>query len=169
MEDYLTSVSGLAPALVSIMLFVYGICNIFGSMLAGSLLTVRPLSTVKAFPFVVAAIYILLFTGGSVWPLMAVLTVIWGLLGGINANINQFRISRAAPEAPDFANGLFLTAANLGCVFGTAGGGLFIDGFGMGYVVLDGLLFSAAAAIILWEQSYRPAMNPLKECIVTAK
>lgn len=63
----------------------------------------------------------------------------------------------------------FLTAANLGCVFGTAGGGLFIDGFGMGYVVLDGLLFSAAAAIILWGQSYRPAMNPLKECIVTEK
>ena len=116
LADYASRVSGLAPTLVSIMLFVYGVCNIFGSMLAGNLLTVRPLPTIKTFPFAVAAIYLLLLTGGSAWPFMALITVAWGILGGINGNINQFWVSRAAPEAPDFANGLFLTAANLGCV-----------------------------------------------------
>ena len=161
LADYLNGVSGLAPALISIMLFVYGVCNIFGSMLAGNLLTVRPLPTVKAFPFAVAAIYILLFSGGSAWPFMGLLTVLWGLLGGINGNINQFWVSRGAPEAPDFANGLFLTAANLGCVFGTAVSGWFIDGFGMSYVIFGGLLFSASAAVVLWTQCYRPTMNPL--------
>ena len=142
LADYLESVSGIMPSLVSIMLFVYGICNIFGSMLAGNLLTVRPLPTVTAFPFAVVVIYLLLYFGGSAWSFMAVLTILWGLLGGINANINQFWISRAAPEATDFANGLFLTATNLGCVFGTSCGGFFIDSFGMAYVVWGSIRYT---------------------------
>ena len=161
LADYLASVSGLMPSMVSVMLFAYGVCNIFGSMLAGNLLTVRPLQAVKIFPFAVAAVYLLLFTGGSAWPVIALLTILWGVLGGVNANINQFWISRAAPEAPDFANGLFLTAANLGCVFGTSFGGWLIDGFGMTYVVFGGMIFSAAAALTVWGQCCRPAMNPL--------
>lgn len=162
LADYLSSVSGLMPALVSIMLFVYGICNIFGSILAGNLLTVRPIATVKAFPFAVIAVYLLLFIGGSAWPFMAILTVVWGILGGINGNINQYWISRAAPEAPDFANGLFLTAANLGCVFGTAFGGQLIEGFGMAYVVFAGVIFSVTAAITLWGQCCRSAVKPIE-------
>ena len=168
MADYLSSVSGLAPALVSTMLFAYGLCNIFGSMLAGSLLTTRPLLTVKMFPFFVAAVYLLLLSGGSAWPLMAIMTVVWGILGGVNGNINQFWVSRAAPEAPDFANGLFLTAANLGCVFGTAFSGWFINSMGMAQVVLGGLAFSIVAAVIVWGQCYRPAMNPLKMSLAKA-
>ena len=168
LADYLATVSGLAPSLVSIMLFVYGICNIFGSMLAGNLLTTRPLTTVKTFPFAVISVYLLLFSGGSAWPFMAVLTILWGLLGGINGNINQFWISRAAPEAPDFANGLFLTAANLGCVFGTTFGGSMVDGFGMSYVVFAGIIFGAIAAATLWGQCYRPAMNPLGASLIRA-
>ena len=113
------------------------------------------------FPFAIAALYLILFYGGNTLFVTIVLIILWGLLGGINANINQFWISRAAPEAPDFANGLFLTAANLGCVLGTAFGGLFIDGFGMASVVLGGILFSLGAAVILLGQCYRPAMNPL--------
>ena len=163
LADYLSTVSGLMPTLVSVMLFVYGVCNIFGSILAGNLLTARPFQTVKIFPFAVAALYLLLFYGGNAWPLMAVLTVIWGLLGGINANINQFWISRAAPEAPDFANGLFLTAANLGCVFGTAFGGLLIDEFGMSFVIFCGVIFSAVAAIILFGQCRHTSVNMTKQ------
>ena len=162
MADYLSTVSGFMPTVVSAMLFVYGVCNIFGSMIAGNLLTAHPFQTVKIFPFAVAALYLLLFYGGSAWPLMALLTIVWGLLGGLNANINQFWISRAAPEAPDFANGLFLTAANLGCVFGTSFGGFLIDEFGMAYVIFCGVIFSAAAAIILFGQCRHTGINTPK-------
>jgi len=161
MADYLASVSALMPTLVSVMLFVYGVCNIFGSMLAGNLLTARPFQTVKLFPFAVATLYLFLFYGGNALPIIALLTIIWGLLGGINANINQFWISRAAPEAPDFANGLFLTAANLGCVFGTAFGGVLIESFGMAYVIFGGVIFSVAAALTVWGQCYNTAINPI--------
>jgi predicted MFS family arabinose efflux permease len=110
---------------------------------------------VKIFPLAVAVIYIALLGGGSVWPLMGLIVVIWGILGGINANINQYWMASAAPEAPDFANGLFLTAANMGCVLGTTVSGHFIDAWGTQYVVLGGLLFCLLAALMFWVQCYR--------------
>lgn len=152
LAEYLGVVSGIAPTIISILLFAYGLCNIFGSLLAGNLLTVRPIATVKAFPFAAALIYLVMLMSGSAWPFMGAVVVFWGILAGINGNINQYWISRAAPEAPDFANGLFLTAANLGCVFGTTVSGKFIEALGTSYVVLGGLVFCAAAAVILWLQ-----------------
>ena len=159
LAEYLGVVSGVAPALISILLLVYGLCNILGSMLAGNLLTVRPLMVVKIFPLAVAVIYIALLGGGSAWPLMGLIVVIWGILGGINANINQYWMASAAPEAPDFANGLFLTAANMGCVLGTTVSGQFIDAWGMQYVVLGGLLFCLLAALVFLAQCYRKQVH----------
>ena len=65
LAEYLASVTGLAPSLVSVMLFAYGACNILGSMIAGNLLTSRAESTVKCFPFALAAIYLMLFSGAA--------------------------------------------------------------------------------------------------------
>ena len=159
LAEYLASVSGLSPTLVSLLLFVYGLCNIFGSMIAGNLLSSRPIGTVKIFPFFLGAVYLLFLLGGNAFPLVAVLTVFWGLLAGINANINQYWLSHAAPEAPDFANGLFLTAANLGCMAGTAISGMFIEAWGTEYVVCGGLVFIVAAGIIFWSQCHKGSMN----------
>jgi len=160
LAEYLASVSGLSPTLVSLLLFVYGLCNIFGSMIAGNLLSSRPIGTVKIFPFFLGAVYLLFLLGGNAFPLVVVLTVFWGLLAGINANINQYWLSHAAPEAPDFANGLFLTAANLGCMAGTAISGMFIEAWGTEYVVCGGLVFIVAAGIIFWSQCHKGSMNP---------
>ena len=115
----------------------------------------------KFFPFAVGLVYLPFLSGGHAPAMTALLVVLWGLLGGVNANINQFWIFRAAPEAPDFANGLFLTAANLGCMAGTAFSGVFIEAMGTQFVFLGGLAFAALAAATVWGQSCRPAMNPL--------
>ena len=154
LADFLSVVSGVAPALVSILLFAYGACNILGSVLAGNLLTIRPLPVVKAFPLVTAMLYGVMLAGGSAWPFMGAMIILWGILGGINANINQFWIVKAAPEAPDFANGLFLTAANIGCVLGTTVGGWIIEGWGMEFVVMAGLILCGAAALVVWGQYF---------------
>lgn len=161
LADYLASVAKFAPTLVSTLLFVYGICNIFGSMLAGQLLSNVPKGTIKIFPFLVAATYFLLFnSSGAI--IYSVLIILWGILGGINANITQFWMSRTAPEAPDFANGLFLTSANLGVVLATPFSGIFIDAFGMAYVIFGGIIFSACAAAMFWTQMARKKLNPLR-------
>lgn len=158
---YLARVVGLAPNLVSLLLFGYGLCNIFGSMAAGHLLSSRAEQTVKVFPFLLGAVYLLLLTGGDSGVMVAVLTIFWGVLAGINANINQFWLSHAAPEAPDFANGLFLTAVNIGTMAATTVSGMFIDSFGEKFVVYGGLLFLVAATLLFWGQCRKRNMNPV--------
>ena len=153
---YLTDVTKFAPSMVSILLFVYGICNIFGSMIAGNLLTVRPIWTVKLFPITLSTIYLIIYFGGGEAELsMSILTVIWGILGGINANITQYWLSHTAPEAPDFANGLFLTSANIGTMTATAFCGVFIDNFAISAVIIGGLIYSAVSLIIIWAQIHK--------------
>ena len=150
---YLADVTKFAPSMVSILLFVYGVCNIFGSMIAGELLTAQPAWTVKLFPVALSTVYVILYFGGSEAAIsMSILTIIWGILGGINGNINQYWLSHAAPEAPDFANGLFLTAANVGTMSATAFCGVFIDKFSVGSVIIGGLIYSAISFIIVWIQ-----------------
>jgi len=61
-------------------------------------------------------------------------------MAGIGATINQYWITSAAPEAPDFANGLFLSSVNLGTTMGTAVGGFVISELGTQYVVFVGFL-----------------------------
>lgn len=85
-------------------------------------------------------VYIILFFTGQFTIPMAVITFFWGILAGIGANIAQYWILSAAPEAPDFANGLFLTAANLGTTIGAAAGGWVISQMGTPYIALVGIL-----------------------------
>ena len=82
-----------------------------------------------------------------------------GNIGGIGGNINQYWMASAAPEAPDFANGLFLTSVNLGTTIGTTVGGLFISELGTQYVVLVGLLslVLSMAFIMLRNYMYTPS------------
>ena len=151
---YLADVTKLIPSLVSILLFVYGVCNIVGSIIAGGLLTVQPTWTVKLFPIALSIVYLILYFGGGEAAIsMSILTVIWGILGGINANINQYCLSHAAPEAPDFANGLFLTSANIGTMSATAFCGIFIDNFSIGAVLIGGLIYALVSLIIVWLQT----------------
>ena len=46
-----------------------------------------------------------------------------GSFGRYECEYQQYWITTAAPAAPDFANGLFLTAANLGTALGSQSAG----------------------------------------------
>jgi predicted MFS family arabinose efflux permease len=157
LAEYLTKVTGLEEGLVSILLFVYGVMNMTGSMLAGELLTRNALRTVWLFMASLLGIYLLLFVGGTFPAVMAVLTILWGILGGINGNVTQYWIARSSPEAPDFANGLFLTSANLGTTFGTMLGGVFISHWGISYLIFAGVIFIMLAGCVVWLQLRKEA------------
>lgn len=153
LADYLARVTLADGLACSILLLAYGLSNVGGSYLGGNLLARFPLKTVITFPVAVLIIYALLLAGGgAVLLCMAGLVVLWGILGGINANINQFWLARAVPDAPDFGNGLFLTAANVGCMAGTAFSGIFINQWGIGWVVLGGMCFAFLAELVLQVQ-----------------
>ncbi|HUC93490.1 MAG TPA: MFS transporter [Paenibacillus sp.] len=141
LAEYLKTVTNYTWNTISLMLFVYGAANIVGNMIAGKLLANHALRTVMSYPIAMLAVYIMLFIMGQFSVPMAFIILMWGILGGIGGNITQYWIVSAAPEAPEFANGIFLTSANLGTTIGAAVGGLFISGISTQYVVLGGILF----------------------------
>lgn len=154
LAEYLKSVTNISGQLISFMLILFGGANILGNIIAGKLLTKNAIKTVVVFPFALGVVYIILFfIGQFTWP-MAIMTLVWGIFAGIGTNINQYWISSAAPEAPDFANGLFLSSVNLGTTIGTAVGGLFISGMGTQYVVLVGILSLILSVLFILPRSY---------------
>jgi MFS transporter, DHA1 family, inner membrane transport protein len=158
LADYLTNVTNLSSNSISLLLFVYGAANIIGNIVAGKLLTKNAYKAVVSYPFILGAVYILLFFTGQFSVPMAILTLVWGILAGIGGNITQYWIMSAALEAPDFANGLFLTSANLGTTFGAAMGGLIISYMGTQYIVLVGILslLLGVVTIVLRNYLYSP-------------
>lgn len=150
LADYLQTVTNMSPNVISLMLFFYGAANIVGNILAGRLLTIHPLKTIVALPFLLGIVYIVQFFTGQLALPMVIIILLWGVLAGIAANINQYVLTSAAPEAPDFANGLFLSSANIGTTFGTAVGGLFIAAMGTEYVIAAGLLSLVLSVVFIF-------------------
>lgn len=145
---FLEAVTGMSGKTVSILLLVYGLANIAGNVIAGRQLSRRPAFFTGGFPFLLGAVYIVLLLAGQFTVVTAVLTLIWGVLAGAGANINQYLLMTAAPEAPDFANGLFLTATNLGTTVGATVCGLFISNLGLRYSIIQGLLFLLVCTVL---------------------
>ncbi|WP_172256555.1 hypothetical protein [Saccharibacillus deserti] len=101
--------------------------NTVGNLVTGKPLTYNARKWVTAFPLALIAVYAALFFLGEFAVPMILITFVWGILaGGIMSNINQYLISSAAPEVPEFANGLFIASCNIGTTVGSAVGGLLI-------------------------------------------
>ena len=151
LSDYLKSVTELPFTIISIVLFIYGSANIVGNILAGRLLAVDARRTIRLTPFALAVVLASLFPlGDSFIPMLGII-LLFGILTGLSSNNSQYMISNAALEAPEFANGLFLTSANSGTAIGTALCGLFISEMGILYSVFGALICLVAATVaIFW-------------------
>ncbi|MFC0470728.1 MFS transporter [Halalkalibacter kiskunsagensis] len=167
--EYLATVTQMSPNISSLTLFVFGGANIIGNIVAGRVLTNSPIKSILTFPLLLIVVYTLLFFTGEFAVPMVIITFLWGILaGGIMANINQYLISSSAPEAPDFANGLFISACNVGTTVGAAAGGLFISQMGTQYVVLVGILSLILGLIAILLRNYMiiPSKQLSKAAIV---
>ncbi|MBM7601448.1 putative MFS family arabinose efflux permease [Virgibacillus halotolerans] len=140
LAEYLGVVTNMSANVISIMLLVYGLANIVGNMIAGRLLTDYPIRSVTIFPIVLAAVYLIFYFVAELTVPTAIIILVWGILGGVGANINQYWMMSAAPKAPDFANGLFLTSVNLGTTIGAGVAGVIIAQLGTKYILFVGVL-----------------------------
>lgn len=144
MSDYLKKITETDYNIISVILLIYGLANIAGNVIAGKLLSINARRCVTIIPFVLFILYILLFTSGEWVIATSAIILALGIAAGIASNGMQYMITQAAPEAPDFANGLFLTSANLGTTIGTAVCGMFITAFSTQYSIMGALLFLVA-------------------------
>lgn len=154
LAEFLQTVTNVSSSVTSLILFIYGAANIVGNILAGRLLVDKPAKTIVALPFLMGATYIILFLAGQFTLPMALITLVWGILAGLAGNINQYVVTTAAKEAPDFANGVFLSSCNIGTTIGAAVGGLFISELGTQYVVLVGLLSLILTVVFILLRNY---------------
>lgn len=159
LAEFLEKITMVSDNTISFMFLLYGAANIIGNIIAGKLLTKNATKCIVAFPFMLGAVYIMLFLLGEFIVPMALIIFTWGILGGIGGIIFQYWITSVAVEALDFTNGLFITSANLGTTIATMVSGLFISGIGIRYIVLCGLLFLALSivAVLLRVFMYIPA------------
>lgn len=159
--EYLQTVTSLTGQTISLMLLIFGGANIVGTYLAGRLLSKDPFKTINIFPFILGGVYIVFILFGQFSYAMFAITLVWGMLAGLGNNMNQFIITSASPEAPNFSNGLFVTFANLGTTIGAALGGLIISGMGTQYLLLVGIisLLLAVPFIILRNYFLKKEIN----------
>lgn len=150
MSDYLKTVTEVSYNVISAVLLVYGLANIVGNVLAGRLLSINARRSIIIMPFALLASYIFLFFVGEWITAMVIIILILGVLAGIASNNMQYMITDSAPEAPDFANGMFLTSANLGTTIGTAICGAFITEMGIRYSVFGAFLFLIASIVFVY-------------------
>ena len=154
MSDYLKNITELSFKVISIMLLIYGGANIIGNIIAGKLLAKTPSKSIVIIPFIMIITYIAVSIFGELTIPMALVILVLGILAGIASNNCQYMITHAAPEAPDFANGLFLTAANLGTAIGTAFCGMFISQFNTRYAVIGAFIFLVLGIIFIFLRQY---------------
>lgn len=146
--EYLARVTGLGGEAISALLVVFGVGGVAGNLLAGRLLGRNLVRTAVLYPLALGGAYLVLFALGSPSLVaMVVICLLWGAVHTSGLVVSQVWLTSAAPEAPAFATSLFISAANLGVMLGSAVGGGFISANGMHGALWSGWLFAALALL----------------------
>ena len=141
MSEFLLNFTQVSFNLISALLLIYGLSNVIGNFIAGKSLVSAPNATLRIVPLSLIALYVaLFFGGGNAWG-ASVILIILGIFAGVGNNMAQFVVTSPIPEAKELANGLFISAANIGITLGTSLCGLFIS--------LNGSRFAVLAAVCL--------------------
>ena len=144
--EYLARETGLDGAAISALLVVFGIGGVLGNLLAGRWLGRHRLGTVLGYPVALAVAYAVLEVFGSAsFAAMLPICLLWGAAHTSGLIVSQVWMASSAPEAPAFVTSLYVSAANLGVVFGSAVGGGLITWVGMPGAIWSGWLFALLA------------------------
>ena len=135
-SEFLNSITQIFGTELSIVLFIYGVASIVGNWVGANLLNNKSKLTVLTFPIIFSVLMIGVFILSGAKIPMITLMVFWGLLAGIGNDISQYLMVSAAPDAPEFANGIFLSMGNVGVTLGTTIAGAVVVGMGVQYVMI---------------------------------
>lgn len=159
----LTEISGLAPAAVSPVLFVFGGGLVVGNLVGGRLADRSLLATVFG-TLAALAIVLALMTPGLSSPIAAVaLTGLLGMAGFATvAPLQMWVLSKAEGAGQSLASSFNIAAFNLGNAVGAWAGGAVIEhGPGLAAVPLVAALFPLAAIAVaaIAARAGRPALG----------
>lgn len=149
MPYFLQGVSHIYTHELSIFLFVYGLISIFGTWLGGKLIVIKDKATLIIFQLVCASVFVGLFLFADYLIPVLILFLIFGILDGMGYNLIQYIETSVLPNAPELANGVFLSVLNGGIAIGIAIGGFLVDGLGVMSIFISGTIFLLFAFVLL--------------------
>jgi DHA1 family inner membrane transport protein len=154
--EFLRERVGMDAKTISMMLLIFGVGGVSGNLLAGRLLVTYPSITVAALPILLGAAYITLYALGSAsLPAMSLIVFIWGAIHTSGMVITQTWLTRAAPEAHEFATSLYVSFANAGIALGAWLGGVAIETYGAGGIIACGLGFALLSLVAILLKAFR--------------
>ena len=154
-SEFLNAITNIFGSELSIVLFIYGIASIAGNWIGAKLLNSNTNKTVLSFPIIFSILLLGVFTFGSMQIPTIILMALWGLLAGIGNDIAQYWMVSAAPQAPEFANGIFLSMGNVGVTIGTTIAGAVVLSMGVQYVMLAAIAVLILDLILLFIRTNR--------------
>jgi len=133
------------PGATTWMLLAWGAGGVAGPLLAGALARWLRALTATA-PLGLAAALLLTLSASSV-PVLAVAMVLWGLSLNAVPAATQLWVARAEPVRTESAMSLQVTAFQVAITAGSALGGVLLDGYGVGPLLLVGAGAAVAAGL----------------------
>ncbi|MDC9596284.1 MFS transporter [Xenorhabdus anantnagensis] len=148
--DYLAKITQFDNDSISMILILFGVCGFIGNFVFSGFLQKNVVITTYAYPILLIFLYIQVWYLGFSPIAMCILTIFWGGLHSAGLVVSQTWIMQEANEAPELANSLYISFANLGITIGSVIGGWFLSQFGVHTTVLSSILFSLLAFLSIY-------------------
>lgn len=146
LAEFLSKVSKMSGAQISIMLLLFGGTGIAGNWAMGIALSRNSRLTSRLYLPVLAAIHLLAYSIGGYFVPMVLLLSVWGFIhtgGFLVANINITK--ETPPQYLELINGLLASFFNIGIMLGTMFGGMIIARYSIHEVVWMSVVLLLAA------------------------
>ncbi|MGP3972660.1 MFS transporter [Streptomyces sp. 8N114] len=154
----LEQISGVAPALIGVLLLAYGAAGIVGNFAAGARAARSLRGTLLTLGGGIAVTTVLLAAAGSATgPAVAVL-LLWGLAyGGVSVSSQAWVLAAAPSASREPAGALFASVFNAAIALGAFVGGRVVDAAPLHTVLLlGGALATCALAVLAFAKSPAP-------------
>ena len=143
------TIDGLTPALLAVLLMVFGVASFLGNLLAGPLADRRLRVLVLAAPVAIGVGTALLAIAGSGLVMAFVTVFVWGIGFGAVPTMVQTWVAHVAPERLESAGGLIVAAFQIAITIGAAVGGLLVDSVGVQVALIAGGIAAVLGGVAL--------------------
>jgi predicted MFS family arabinose efflux permease len=157
------SLSGVDSGGFAVLLLVFGIAGLLGTLLSGPLADRAPRTGLVLFPAVLGLGMLTMYlTGGSTAGLL-IAAAVWGFgFGGVPTAALSWG-ARREPARLEQIGGLIVMVCNVGIALGAVGGGLLVDGVSARTPLAAGGVLAVAGAALLVRST--PASRPFTNCV----
>jgi predicted MFS family arabinose efflux permease len=142
--------SGIDSAGFAMLLVVFGVAGLLGTVLSGPVADRAPRAGMLLFPAVLGAGMLMMYLTGGSFVGLFVAAAVWGFgFGGVPTTVLSWG-ARTEPARLEQIGGLIVMVCNIGIALGAVGGGLLVDGVSAGTpLALGGVAAVVGAAVLV--------------------